>query len=158
MIMAILSAAAAFCTAPPGPETVMVQEARAGFNKAILEKDIDGVAAVLADDVVLISGTDSLQFAGRNAQLELWREEFARDDRLIYDRSPACVTVSKLYPIAMEIGEWRGSRSAGDENFVGGSYSAKWRKVDDRWVIEAETFITTACGGALCPEIAEAKP
>lgn len=157
MITAILTAATAFCAAPPGAGTVMILEARDSFNTAILEKDIDGVAAVLADDVVLITGTDSLQFSGRSAQLELWREDFARDDRIVYDRSPTCVTVSKLYPIAMEIGEWRGSRSADDENFVGGSYSAKWRKLDDRWIIEAETFLTTTCGGALCPEIAEKK-
>jgi ketosteroid isomerase-like protein len=158
MISAILTAAAIVCAAPSESDAAAVHEARASFNEAILNENIDGIAAVLAVNVLLVSGTDSLQFSGRNSQLELWREELARDGRLIYDRSPACVTVSQLYPIAMEIGEWRGSRSAGDENFIGGSYSAKWRKEDDRWVIEAEIFITTTCGGALCPEVAEAKP
>lgn len=33
-----------------------------------------------------------------------------------------------------------------------GSYSAKWRRDDGAWRLEAEIFSTESCGGTYCPE------
>ena len=51
--------------------------------------------------------------------------------------------------MAMEYGRWRGENDAGD--FAAGSYSAKWRLIDNAWRLEVEVFMTEECGGDACP-------
>lgn len=151
MLIEMLAIAA--CAAASDAAARSIVEARAAFNSAIAEAEIEPIADVLGDAALLISGTDSDQFIGSAAQLDIWREDFRDEKRLIYARRTACVTLSPLYPIAMEEGVWRGAPEGNDADFVGGVYVAKWRLIDDAWRIEAETFMTTECGGALCPQI-----
>ncbi len=149
-------AAAATCAFADDSAAAPVRAARDAFNRAIAEKNVEAIAGVLADDVILVSGTDSDIFTGRAAQVDLWRSNFEGKDRLVYVRTPECVSLSPLYPIATETGTWRGAPEKGGGDFVGGTYAAKWRFVENRWTLEAETFATMNCGGALCPK-AEAQ-
>jgi len=114
---------------------------RAAFNRALAEADMDAIAAVLAKDAVLVTGTDSAVLSGRKAQLLAWKREFRASDRTIYTRLPHTVEVSAVEPIAMEHGRWEGTSCAGHCH-ARGTYSAKWRKVAGTWVIEAEIFVT----------------
>lgn len=125
-----------------------VQFARTAFNNAIKEDDMEVMAKLFDESVVLVTGTDSDVFIGKEKQLELWRSEMGDSDRLAYVRATTSVRVSPLYPIAMESGLWTGKAKTGDE--VGGEYSAKWRCEGQQWVLEAELFVTTRCAGALC--------
>lgn len=154
----MMVAAAAVCADANDAAGQSIVNARAEFNRAIAERDIGAVSAALAENALLVTGTDSIRFAGRQAQVELWKEDFANEKRLVYRRIPDCVTVSKLYPIALESGSWRGAPVEGGDSYVGGRYAAKWRLIDDRWVIESETYLTTECGGALCPAANEQEP
>lgn len=128
-----------------------IVEQRQAFNAAIRDADLAAIEAVLAPDVVLVTGTDSDLFQGREAQLAVWRSDFEKraDDRMVYVRTPECVERSDLAPIALEHGHWRGEGPAG--TFAVGRYTAKWRR-EGEWRIEAEVFMTTACGGAGCPQ------
>jgi len=128
-----------------------IVERRQAFNAAIRDADLAAIGAVLAPDVVLVTGTDSDLFQGREAQLAVWREDFEKkaDDRMVYVRTPECVERSDVAPIALEHGHWRGEGLAGA--FAAGRYTAKWRRQEE-WRIEAEVFMTTECGGAACPE------
>ncbi|NKI36364.1 nuclear transport factor 2 family protein [Wenzhouxiangella sp. XN79A] len=127
-----------------------VSAERAAFNDAIRDGDLAIVERVLVDDVVLVAGTHSDLFVGKDAQLDLWRREFSGStDRLIYVRTPNCIRTSPVRPIALERGTWRGESPAGD--FAAGSYSAKWRRIDGSWMLEAELFMTETCGGSACP-------
>lgn len=128
-----------------------IAEARAQFNKAIEKSDINTIRAVFTENVILITGTDSDLFIGRDAQLEIWNQDFADDARLVYLRTPSCILMSGIFPIAMEHGSWRGAKANDTVNHVSGEYSAKWRKVNGQWMIEVETYLTTNCGGSLCP-------
>lgn len=129
-----------------------VATARTRFNNAIADADLTTIAALLKQNTILITGTDSAVFNGRDAQLAIWTEDFASPEtRLVYARAPACITLSTVAPIAMERGHWRGAATEATLNSVGGEYSAKWRKVDGKWVIEVETYATTHCTGTLCP-------
>lgn len=128
-----------------------IVEQRQAFNAAIREADLPAVSSVLAADVVLVAGTHSDLFTGRAAQLTIWREDFAKGaDRLVYIRTPECIERSGITPMALEFGRWRGEDASG--NFAAGRYTAKWRRVDGVWVIEAEIFMTDDCGGEGCPE------
>lgn len=121
-----------------------IRLARAVFNTALAQVDLAAIGPLLAPDVMLITGTDSAVIAGRKAQLLAWRREFAAPDRTVYLRSADRITLSPVEPIALEQGHWQGSRASDGALLASGLYSAKWRQVGDRWVIEGEIYLTLA--------------
>lgn len=139
------------CTNPDDPNAAAVYAARAAFNQAITEEDIDAIRTVLAEDALLVTGTDSTVFDGRSAQLSIWQTDFEAAERAIYERTATCVSVSLLLPIALETGTWRGVRTDDANDFAAGTYAAKWRNIDGAWRLEAEIYSTESCGGSFCP-------
>ncbi len=127
-----------------------VRTQRQAFNQAIADKDIQAIKSIFHEDVLLVTGTDSDIYSGAEAQLAIWGDDFTRADRAVYVRTPLCIRVSSVAPVALEHGHWRGERVTGAENFAAGSYAAKWRKLDGRWQLESEIFATEACGGDFC--------
>jgi len=135
-----------------GDQARAIEAQRQSFNRAIEAGDLDTIAAVLAEDVVLITGTDSDLYSGREVQVELWRSDFASSERLIYLRTPECIQVSERFPIALERGRWRGVPENDSPGVVQGAYSAKWRHDGEAWRIEVEVYMTQACDASICPE------
>ncbi len=134
-----------------GPEAAAIIDQRQAFNTAIRDGDANAITPILADDVILVAGTRSDLFTGRDEQLQIWGEEFDRDDgRLIYVRTPTCIVASDITVMAMEYGRWRGENMTGD--MAAGSYVAKWRFIDEAWRIEVEVFMTEDCAGSPCPQ------
>lgn len=115
---------------------------RAAFNRALAEGDLGAVGPLLAPNVVLVAGTDSALISGRKAQLVAWKREFAAPARTIYTRTPATIRVSDVEPIALEHGQWQGVMAGSGEVLASGDYTAKWRRIDADWVIEAEIYLT----------------
>lgn len=115
---------------------------RAAFNRALAVGDLAAIGPLLAPDVVLVTGTDSAVLAGRKAQLQAWKREFAAPaaQRNNYVRTPAALTVSAVEPVAMEQGEW--TCTVAETVTARGSYAAKWRRIGVDWAIEAELFVT----------------
>lgn len=131
-------------------ERILAQ--REAFNQAIAKKDIEAIGSVLHENVILITGTNSEVFEGREAQLALWQDDFDSVQRAVYIRKSHCVRVSSMAPIAMEYGVWRGVRGNDRDDFAAGDYAAKWRRVSETWRLESEIFATESCGGAFCPK------
>jgi len=121
-----------------------IRLARAAFNTALANADLDAIAPILAIDAVLVTGTDSAVLAGRKAQLLAWKREFAAPSRIVYTRTPDTITVSPVEPIAFEHGRWQGVPASGGAAVASGVYTAKWRQVGTAWVIEAELYLTLA--------------
>lgn len=145
------------CNPQSGGDGAEIFARRTAFNEAIAARQIEVIADVLADDVVLVTGTDSIVFAGREAQLATWRDDFRDGRRAVYVRTPDCIRVFGVTPIALEYGRWRGEREVARENFAIGRYTAKWRRIDGAWRLEAEIFATEACAGDFCPDAASAN-
>jgi predicted amidohydrolase YtcJ len=127
-----------------------IREQREMFNQAIEQGDRNTIESLLRQDVILVTGTDSEIYLGREAQSDLWQTDFENPDRAVYVRTSTCIRVSPILPIALEYGDWRGVRPSADV-FAAGHYSAKWRKVDGVWLVESEIFATEECGGDFCP-------
>lgn len=117
-----------------------IRQRRLAFNRALADGDLDGVAAVLAPQAVLVTGTDSAVIAGRKAQLAVWKREFAAATPTLYVRTPETILISPVAPIAFEHGRWEGR--SGGEVIASGGYSAKWRTGGGLWWIEAELYLT----------------
>lgn len=101
-------AAARSCESAPKPAEINAAEIdavhaqRAAFNAAIAAEELETIAAVLHENVLLVTGTASEVFSGRAAQVALWREDFAAGERAVYVRTPECVRVSAEFPVALE--------------------------------------------------------
>lgn len=119
-----------------------VAEARARFNEAIADGKPGPIKRILTEDVIIVTGSDSGVIAGREAQLDVWKSDFSNPSRLIYVRTPRCIAVSEVEPIATELGTWVGKPKTPDGSEVGGDYTAKWREVGGTWRLEAEIFTT----------------
>ena len=163
MIAFLLAAAIAAQAPPPAveakPATPGAAQAerqnraqRGAFNRAIAKGDIKTIAAILADKVQLITGTDSKLFAGKAAQLAIWTQDLRDPSRGIYVRTTDRIRVSSIRPMALETGHWRGVDTASAKDWAAGDYVAKWRRFDGSWKIESETYLTTTCGGSYCPK------
>lgn len=135
-----------------GADAERIREQRNLFNTAIAQADIAKLDSILHEDIVLITGTNSDIYLGREAQVDLWEKDFAQAERAVYLRTTHCIRVSPLLPIAMESGAWRGVFNTDADSFAAGSYAAKWRKQGGAWLLESEIFATEACGGDFCPE------
>ena len=124
------------------PDELRIRLQRAAFNRALAECDTPAIAALLARDAVLVTGTDSAVLAGRKAQLQAWQREFAAPpaQRHTYLRTPGEVAVSAVAPVALEQGEW--TCAVGGAVTASGRYSAHWRQIGGDWVIVAELFVT----------------
>jgi ketosteroid isomerase-like protein len=140
------------CTAADNRDVTAIHQARDAFNRAIAVKDAGAIRAVLVKDVILVTGTDSSTIVGRDAQVAVWQEDFDADDRAVYVRTPTCVSLSPLAPIALEIGTWRGVDTRPQHDEAAGAYTAKWRRTADGWQLEAEIFATQSCSGSYCPK------
>lgn len=121
---------------------IAIRLARAAFNRALAHADLHAIGAILAPEVVMITGTDSALISGRKAQLLAWKREFAAPDRTIYVRTADTITLSSVEPIALEQGHWQGARATDGVLLASGSYSAKWRQIGTNWVIEGELYLT----------------
>lgn len=119
-----------------------IRTRRAAFNRAIADGDAAAIAPILGRDAIMVTGSDSTLVSGRNAQLKVWRREFASPARVVYARVPLSISASRVEPVALEHGRWQGIEAASGRAIASGDYSAKWREVLGEWVIEAEIFAT----------------
>jgi ketosteroid isomerase-like protein len=125
----------------PTPE-LSIRLARAAFNRALVEADLPAIGPILSPDAILVTGTDSAAIVGRRAQLLVWKREFAANERTTYTRLPHTIEVSPVHPIAFEHGAWQAVTVPTVEVSASGSYTAKWRRTGDTWMIEAELYLT----------------
>ncbi len=113
------------------------------FNKAISNADLKSIASILSESVILVTGSNSEMFNGKQAQLDIWESGFKKGgDRDIYLRTTDCVSISDLGYMAIEYGQWKGVRDK--TTLYSGSYSAKWRfdNASQSWLLQAEIFMT----------------
>ena len=121
-----------------------IRARRAAFNLALASADVTAIGPILAQNVIMVTGTDSGVIAGRKAQIMAWKREFAAKDRCIYTRTPDRITLSSVEDIAMEYGRWVGVSALTGQALASGDFTAKWRLSGDDWVIEAEIYLTLA--------------
>ncbi|TVV72126.1 nuclear transport factor 2 family protein [Sphingomonas solaris] len=126
------------------PPDIAIRLQRAAFNRALASADLDAIAPLLTPGAILVAGTDSGVISGRKAQLLAWKREFAATVRAVYTRTPDSIILSPVEPIAFEHGAWSSVTTGDDTPLASGNYTAKWREVGGRWVIEAELFLTLA--------------
>ena len=130
-----------------GSDDAAIRAARDRSNRAIAAHDLDGVASVWLPEFHSVASTNA-QANGRDAARANFVQFFATRPDVVYLREPTSITVNSAWAQAGESGRWTGSWTQADGvTRVGGIYFAKWKRVDTRWMLLAETFVQTSCSG-----------
>ena len=129
----------------------VIRQRRASSNAAIAKHDTAGIGAILAQNVVVVT-SNSTHSAGREDNLRRFADQFRTRKDVVYLRTPDEVRVFEPWVMASERGHWTGSWTDTDGKIqIGGSYFAKWRRVNGQWLVESETYVPEQCtGGAYC--------
>ena len=126
----------------------LIREARARSNAAIAAHDLSAIAREWSPDLHVVSST-SAQIAGSEANRQRMSQQFGSRPDTIYVRTPASVEVFVPWNVASERGNWIGRWTDPDGKLeIGGTYQAQWRKIDGRWLIQAELYVPTHCRGS----------
>ena len=126
----------------------MIRDTRARSNAAIAAHDIAGIARAWVSDVHVVSST-SAQTAGSQANQQRMARQFETRPDTIYVRTPSTIDVYSPWNVASERGEWIGRWTEPDGKLeIGGTYLAQWRRIDGRWLIQAELYVPTHCRGS----------
>lgn len=124
-----------------------IRAVRARNNQAIAAHDTIALSEAWLPEFWLVSSTNA-QTAGRDVARSRFAQLFATRRDLIYVRTPDSVVVNSGWGQAAEYGTWTGRWTQADGlTQVGGRYFAKWRKVEQRWMLLAETYVQTSCRG-----------
>lgn len=118
-----------------------IRSARAALNRAIVAKDANAVAALLAEEYHVVTALNSQRF-GREENRRGWATMFADDPAATFERTPRQIDVNDELGMAHETGDWNGAFTAGSVPVsVSGAYAAKWQRgADGRWLLLAEIF------------------
>lgn len=137
--------------AQAGTHEQVIRQRRASSNAAIARHDTAGIGAILAGNVVVVT-SNSVHAVGRETNLQRFAEQFRTRPDVVYLRTPDEVRVFEPWGMASERGHWTGSWTDTDGKIsIGGSYFAKWRRVNGAWFVESETYVPGTCtGGAYC--------
>lgn len=137
--------------AQPGPNEQAIRQRRASSNAAIARHDTAGIAAVMANSVIVLTSR-SAQQVGRAANMASFAEQFRTRPDVVYERTPEQIRIYEAWGMASEFGRWAGSWTDPDGKIrIGGTYFAKWRLKNGAWLIESETYVPEQCtGGSYC--------
>jgi hypothetical protein len=132
-----------------GPAEDLIRLRRESSNAAIARHDTAGFAAILAEDLFVVSSTSTHSASKREHVLSMAAWFAARPD-VTYRRTPGSVRVFDAWGMASESGSWVGSWTEADGKVaIGGSYFAKWRYRGGNWFVEVETYVPEHCSGSV---------
>lgn len=148
LVLGVLVCLLPVVTAQQLTDEQMIRAARARSNAAIAAHDLAAIAGEWMPDVHVVSST-SAQTAGREANQQRMAQQFKNRPDTLYVRTPSTIEVNAAWAVASERGDWVGRWTEPDGKLeIGGTYQAQWRKVDGRWLIQAELFVPTRCAGS----------
>jgi len=122
-------------------------------NRSIALHDTVTISNAWTTDYHMITSRNS-EVSGRDIATKKFVDEFKSRPDVFYIRTPKTIQVFTAWKMASEQGEWTG-RWRDKESIieVGGTYFAKWHKVDNKWLIRAEVFVPLKCeGGKFCDQ------
>ena len=151
IVLAALVVTAARGSAQVSSDERAIRQLRASSNAAIARHDTGGLGAAMAEHVIVVTSR-SAQSIGRAVNMRAFADQFRERPDVVYERTADEVRVFQAWGMASERGHWIGSWTDSDGKIqIGGSYFAKWRRVNGRWLIESETYVPESCtGGAYC--------
>jgi ketosteroid isomerase-like protein len=132
-------------------DSELIRESRSKSNQAIARHDTSALASFWLHDLIVITSRNA-ELHGKQINQRAFQQDFDAKEDLLYVRNPTTVEVFPNWNMAAEYGQWTGTWKSNNVAIkIGGSYYAKWHKVDGAWKIRSETFTPLFCdGGDYC--------
>jgi hypothetical protein len=129
------------------PDEAAIRAARGRLNEALAKRQLAAMNEELVDNVSITGPV--WRTVGRDQLLQAYTRLTSRRPDLVWIREPQAVRINASWLFASESGEWRESwREGGVLTELRGSYLALWRKVEGRWLLDAEVFVPLSCAGS----------
>lgn len=126
----------------------LIRAARARSNAAIAAHDTTAMIAEWTPDYHIVSSRNS-EVAGASKNAAFFAQEFGMKKDVVYVRTPGRIEVNASWDMASETGTWEGTWQAADGKvIIGGTYYAKWHRLQGKWRIRAEIFTPLYCRGS----------
>ncbi|MEJ0079707.1 MAG: nuclear transport factor 2 family protein [Puia sp.] len=116
---------------------ILIKSLRSASNEALAKHDVDGMSNYWLDDLVLIRGNSS-QLAGKDTIVAAWRKLFKDNPKSQLCKGSRSNHDQQQRYTCLETGTWKAFNSYSK----GGSYSAMWKKTNNKWKILAELFVS----------------
>lgn len=155
----LLSAVALCAQANPGDAQAEreIRAARERSNQAIRKHDVNGFAASLASDFVMVRGSGSFT-PSRDEYIKTFAQIFSDPKAVSYRRITDKVEISAVGPLAAEHGHWMGVKADGSEAYAG-TYLAMWILTESGWKLRSELYVVLTCRDtAACAEYRKSVP
>ena len=145
--------------APAAPLTAYaVRAARAKSNTAIAHRDTATLVSMVSLSYHSVSSRNA-HTNGRDGVRAQWRAQFTTHADVSYVRTPNAVRVFAPWQMAEENGTWVGRWAEPDGRVeIRGTYTAKWRRIDGVWLLEAEVYMPRSCTGSAYCRLAPDQP
>jgi Domain of unknown function (DUF4440) len=124
-----------------------IRAARSRLNEALARQQLAAMNEEVVENVSITG--PAWRTVGRNQLLQAYTRLTSRRPDLVWMREPQVVRINESWLFASENGEWHESwREGGVFTELRGSYLALWRKVEGRWLLDAEVFVPLSCKGS----------
>ncbi len=135
-------------------EESLIRSSREKSNQAIAQRDTATLASLWTNDFHVVSSRNA-EMSGRIPNRDRFAADFANRPDILYVRTPEVIKVFEQWNMASEAGHWSGHwTDNGVRVELGGTYFAKWHKINGRWLIRAEIFVPLTCaGGKFCDQV-----
>jgi len=112
-----------------------IRELVDGLVTAIRAKDIDGVMAAYASDLVAFDIVVPLEFVGAAAYKKPWQDVFERFQTLDYEVRDLTITAGDDVAFSHSLNRIRGTMTNGQKTDLWLRFTAGYRKLDGKWLI-----------------------
>ena len=122
------------------PDEIAIRASRSRLNEALAKREFAAMNEEVVDNVIITGPV--WRTVGRDQLLHTYSGLVSKRPDLVWTREPQAVRINARWPFASETGEWYESwREEGVLTELRGTYSALWRKVKGRWLLDAEVFV-----------------
>jgi uncharacterized protein (TIGR02246 family) len=128
-----------------------IRELIDGLATAIRGKDIDGVMASYATDLVAFDIVPPLQFVGTGVYKKPWQDVFERFETIDYEVRDLSITAGDDVAFSHSLNRIHGTMTSGQKTDLWLRLTACYRKIDGRWLIvhlQASVPVDLATGKA----------
>lgn len=143
-----------FIAAAQVSDDELIRQQRQRSNEAIAKHDTASISSFWLENIHVVTSRSTSQ-SGRQANQLAFQQEFQNKEQVQYVRTPGTIETFLKWNMAAEYGQWTGSWLTGKSPVrIGGSYYAKWHKVNGAWKIRSEIYTPSWCeGSAYCDGI-----
>lgn len=129
-------------------DVASIRAARTDLNAALVSKDVATLSKYWLREAQSVFAGGEVK-VGRSEILARYTAIFQGGNFISGLRTPERIEVATGGLLeAAESGHWEWRmRQSGQELFYRGRYLAMWRKVDGRWLLCSDLYVTTACSG-----------